>query len=287
VPPLGRRGFTLAELLVALALFGIVAEGIYRVLVSTQRISQAQAQRIELQQTLRGAAAVLPVEFRELDAADGDIHAMAATAITIRAMRQLAFVCRPAALDGRATDLTLTIRAAPLFGLRGFNPATDSLLIYYESDMAAPDGNGWALAALTAVADDTCADGAPGRKLSARGVRRPEQPDWTAAVPGGAPVRGFEVVTYRLYPASDGRWYLGMRGAAETQPLAGPLSGRAGLSLAYYDATGAPTAVPTRVALIEMRVRGQTADPVRRPDGALERLRDSLVTWVALRNNRR
>ena len=286
MPSLGRRGFTLAELLVALALFGIVAEGIYRVLVASQRISHAQTQRIDLQQTLRGAASLLPVEFRELDATDGDIHAMAATAITIRAMRQLAFVCRPAALDGRGAGLTLTIRAAALYGLRDFNPVTDSLLIYYESEVAAPDGDGWALAGLTGVANDTCPDGALGRKLGARLAPSPEQPNRTATVPVGAPVRGFEPVTYWLYPASDGKWYLGMRSGVGTQPLAGPLS-PAGLSFAYYDATGASTAVPTRVALIEIRVRGLSAEPVRGLGGGLDHAEDSVVTWVALRNNRR
>ena len=91
---LGRVGFSLVELLVALVLFGAVTAGIYRVLVDNQRLYRAQTQRIDLQQNIRAAVTILPAEFRELDATNGDIKAMSATSITIRAMRQLGFICR-------------------------------------------------------------------------------------------------------------------------------------------------------------------------------------------------
>src|SRR5205807_10016442 len=86
---LTRRGFTLVELLVALVLLSVVTAALYRVLVNNQRLYQAQTQRIDLQQNIRAAANILPAEFRELDASDGDIQAMSATSINIRAMRWL------------------------------------------------------------------------------------------------------------------------------------------------------------------------------------------------------
>src|SRR5437870_6978067 len=87
MPLLARRGYTLIELLIALVLLGMVSGAIYKVLVNNQRLYLAQTQQIDLQQNMRAAAAILPAEFRELDAADGDIRAMSATSITIRAMR--------------------------------------------------------------------------------------------------------------------------------------------------------------------------------------------------------
>ena len=70
---LTRRGFTLIELMIALVLLGLVSTAVYKVLVNNQRVYLAQTQTIDLQQNIRAAAAILPAEFRELDAADGDI----------------------------------------------------------------------------------------------------------------------------------------------------------------------------------------------------------------------
>ena len=69
---LNRRGLTLVELLVALVLLSIVSAALYRVLVSNQRIYQAQTQRIDMQQNIRAAAQILPADLRELDASEGD-----------------------------------------------------------------------------------------------------------------------------------------------------------------------------------------------------------------------
>src|SRR5438093_1988928 len=97
---LTRRGFTLIELMIALVLLGLVSAAVYKVLVNNQRIYLAQTQTIDLNQNMRAAAAILPAELRELDAADGDILAMGPDSIRIRAMRQLAFVCQTPLLGG-------------------------------------------------------------------------------------------------------------------------------------------------------------------------------------------
>src|SRR5713101_134527 len=100
MPLLGRRGFTLVEMMIALLLLGLVSAAVYQVLVNNQRLYMAQTQTIDLNQNLRAAAAILPAEFREIDAVDGDITAMSATSITFRAMRKLAFICVPPVLGG-------------------------------------------------------------------------------------------------------------------------------------------------------------------------------------------
>src|SRR2546425_12356230 len=97
---LTRRGFTLIELMIALVLLGLVATAVYKVLVNNQRVYLAQTQTIDLQQNIRAGAAILPAEFRELDAADGDSTGMGPDAPRIRAMPQLSFGC-PTPLLGR------------------------------------------------------------------------------------------------------------------------------------------------------------------------------------------
>ncbi len=99
-----------------------------------------------------------------------------------------------------------------------------------------------------------------------------------AGFTNGSPLRGFATVTYASYRSgADMQWYLGQQRAGSTvQPLLGPLAGPSGLTLTYFDRTGAPTTVPTAVAAVELRVRGRTTLAT-----------DSLVTRVALRNNPR
>ncbi len=293
MPLLTRRGFTLIELMVAVVLLGIVTAGIYRALVTNQQTFLAQTQRIDLQQNIRAAATILPAEFREMDAADSDITAMSATAITFRAMRQLAFICVAPVLGGGLGQISLTVRQRPFFGTRQSFSAEDSVLIYYEGDPATRNDDSWVRGKITGVANQNCTDpdqNRPGYQLTL-------QPQWIAgsqfnvagAITNGSPVRGFETVTYQAYQAADNRWYLGQQKAGSTiQPLIGPLTGANGLTYTYYDANGNVTAVRTAVAQIEIRLRGQTVSPVRQATGGGVAYKvDSIVTRVALRNNPR
>lgn len=291
---LNRRGLTLVELLVALVLMGVVSLSIYRVLSNNERIYQAQTQRIDLQQNVRAAVNILPAEFRELDASEGDITAMSGTAISIRAMRQLAIVCTTPVLG--IGNPVLTIRTNPFFGTRDFNTATDSILVYYEGDQASRDDDSWIRGRITAIAAGDCPGGAvaDGRTITTAlsfgtytttGGVVGNQLNSTGRIASGAPIRGFERVTYRLYQAADGKYYIGLQNSSGTQPLIGPVLSN-GFALAYYDSTGAATNVPARVASIEFTVRAQTAQPVR-SGSALVYPIDSVTTRVSLRNNKR
>lgn len=286
MPALTRGGFTLPELLVALTLFGLVSAGALGLLRQTRDAYRAESQGIDLQQNLRIAAAFLPAELRELDAADGDLVAMTDTAITIRAPRQLAVACRAPGLSPSG-ELTLTLRDVPFHGYRDFNPAIDSLWVYAEVDVDGSHDVDWMLGSIASLAPDSCPDGWPARRMTT--VLHPAggQVPSGRVVPSGAPVLGFETVTYRLYRSTeDRRWYVGMKTAADLQPLLGPVTND-GLAFAYFDSSGTVTTEPSRVSLIEVRVRARTAQPIRRAGGALENQVDSVVMLVALRNNRR
>jgi prepilin-type N-terminal cleavage/methylation domain-containing protein len=296
---MSRRGFTMIELLVALVLLGLVSAAIYRVLVNNQRIYMAQTQRIDLSQNIRAAATILPAEFRELDAFDGDIIAMAADSIVVRAMRWLSFVCVPPVLNGVNAGNQMIIRGnavgTPMFfGSRYINENTDSLLIYLDGNQTTRLDDYYVPARLSATpGNQQCpavgvVPAQPGTRIVFDGNFVPGT-NVAGAITMGAPVRGFERVTYRLFrPAGDTSWYVGLRPAGQTmQPLIGPLLTN-GLTFQYFNAAGAVTAVRTQVARIDITIRARTAAAVRSGgQDARRAITDSITTSVALRNNRR
>jgi len=292
MPHLNRRGFTLVELLIALTLLAIVTAAFYRSLTTNQRVYQKQTQMIDLQQNLRAAASIIPEELREADASEGDIKAMSATSITFRAHRWMAFMCvaPPTPVVGAST---MILRAQPSYGRTLV--AGDSMFVRYEGDDGTRYDDGWALARATTVVNAVCPDnGKPGVSIVMNmplGVApNATLQNFATSIVSGSPVIGFETVTYALYqPSGDTLWFVGLTPAGGTQqPLIGPLLSN-GLSFAYYDSTGVVTAVPARVARVDITVRAETNQPVRATAGAstLARVVDSVLTSVALRNNRR
>lgn len=287
MPAMNRRGVTLLELVAALALFGVIAAAAFSTLLVNQRTHAALRQQMDLQQNLRAAATLLPAELRELNAADGDIVAMSATSLSMRAMRRMAFVCSPPTLGAGLTGLVMTVRLQPFFGSRTF-AANDSLLIAYEGDQELRTDDTWVFGKVVSTASLACPDGRAGQRMTVD-VNLNGAANAAGAITVGAPVRGFERLRYFAYQntSGDNKHYLGLQNASGTQPLIGPLTGSSGLSLAYYDAAGAATAVPANVATIGVTLRGMSARSVRRSNGALAVLTDSVVTRIALRNNRR
>ena len=291
----GRRGFTMIELLVALVLLGLVSTALYRVLVNNQRLYMAQTQRIDLSQNIRAAGSILPAEFRELDASEGDITAMSATSISIRAMRWLGFACNLPVLGGALNPVSVIVRGGapgqPLFfGSRGIDDNKDSVLLYYDGDKNSRTDDFWATGSIQASPNgQNCNDGTNGQRLLLSINLLGLGPNVVGAIPLGAPIRGFERVVYRLYqPAGDTSWYVGFQPANQSmQPLIGPVLTN-GLTFQYYDANGNVTAVRSQVARIDITVRARTAAAVRAGgQAAAATMVDSVVTSVALRNNRR
>ena len=135
---MNRRGVTLIELLVALALSALVATAVLQTLVGTQRISHAGTQRIDVQQNLRAGLGYLGTALRELNAADSDITVATDTKLAFRTMRWVGIMCAaPAA--GPGTTVVLPVRQSPLFGLRQPNPNEDSVLVFQELDSSPPN----------------------------------------------------------------------------------------------------------------------------------------------------
>jgi prepilin-type N-terminal cleavage/methylation domain-containing protein len=288
---LGRRGFTLVELMIAIVLLAIFSGGLYQVLLNNQRAFTAQTQRIDLQQNIRAAATILPGEFRELDTPDSDISYMDSVTITIRAMRQLAFMCQAPVLGGGLGNISFTVRAAPFFGDRQYFQVNDSLLIFYEGNPQTRSDDQWVRGQVKGVANLACPDGKAGNSITMA-------PQWVSgglnvagAITNGSPVRGFTTLTYKLWQSgTDNQYYLAQQvGGGTPQPLVGPLSGANGLTFSYYDSTGTTlTTSPEHVALIGVKLRARTSQVVRQAnDAALAYKYDSVTIQVAVRNNPR
>jgi prepilin-type N-terminal cleavage/methylation domain-containing protein len=290
MPLLRRRGFTLVELLIAMVLLGIFATGLYKVLLNNQRTFAAQTQRIDLQQNIRAAATILPGEFREMDAGDSDIIAMDTSSITIRAMRQLAFICDAPVL-GAVGNISFTVRQALFFGDRQYFQGGDSILAYWEGNPNKRTDDNWVRGAVVSEVSQNCTDGKAGYRVVATPVWTATVTNTAGAVTAGAPVRGYSTMTYKLWQSSsDNQWYLAQQvGAGTTQPLVGPLMGANGLRFTYYDTTGTTvTATRNKVALIDIKLRARTAQMVRAAnEGALAYKYDSVSIRVALRNSPR
>lgn len=258
-----ERGLTVVELVFALGLLAVVMTAAGRLLLSQKRLYRELGQRADLNDNLRAGAAILTADLWSADAREGDLLAIGPDSIRLRAERRFAVVCGASGAD-------LWMWRSLSFGVRDLAPG-DSLLVYAGPDSAWQGG-----VVTSGPTSAVCPDSTPAERV---GV--------TLAGPmpaAGTPVRGFEVVTYRSYRASDGSYYLGLRDAGALQPLAGPLV-PGGLLLTFFDSAGAVTSDARAVGAVRIRVRARSAEPVTRR-GVTAVLDDSVVTWVTLRNNR-
>ena len=268
----GRRGFTAVEAVIAIVLFGLVAETLLGLLTASQRLFRSQAERAALQSTVRAGAQLLPAELRGLSGSD--LVAIAPDQLTYRATRLTAVACR-------VTPASVTLRLRLMYAYRSVTPGRDSLLLFVEGNVSRSDDDRWQAVPVTGVpAGAACPDGA-----AAPAVPAVVPPAAISASPA-VPVRGFEVVQLRLYQ-SGGQYWLGSQsisgGEAQIQPALGPLAAD-GVRLAYARADGSSTANPADVAFVRLTLRGLTDGAVRAVGGALAVAADSATTSVTLRN---
>ncbi len=285
---MNSRGFTFIELLVSMILLGVVSLAVYQLLTNNQRLYRQQAERSDLNATLRGATSILPMELREVNAADtmgSDITNMTPTSITYKAMRRLYFACNDPVDAGTAGSIDLWQN--PFFGGGYPNPLRDSVVIFAEANPVTRMDNYWIHANVAAVTYGTLC---PGTQPSVTVTLSDVYPaNGLADATAGTPVRGYEMLQVLTYQDARGDAWLGVRqfvkgtGWAATQPLLGPLAGR-GVEFTYLDTAGVATNLPAQVARIEVLVPGLTREPVRAA-GQLQRVSDTLTTTVAVRNN--
>jgi hypothetical protein len=188
--------------------------------------------------------------------------------------------------------MTFTVRQSPFYGNRQNFALNDSIYVYYEGNAGTRADDRWILSRVTVPPTSLdCPDAPPRPGFLVTALAVPAWPvglNVAGGIPNGAPVRGFSTITYSLWQSpTDNLYYLAQTAAGSTQPMVGPLTGANGLTFIYYDSTGTTiTATPAVVRMIEIRVRGRTAQVIRQAnDPALAYKTDSVIARVALRNN--
>src|SRR6266576_3364236 len=149
----------------------------------------------------------------------------------------------------------------------------DSVLVFYEGDPGTRNDDSWLRGEVKDVQAGVCVDANGNHPawvltLGAQWIAG-SQFNVAGAITTGSPVRGFTSTTYSLWLSpTDNQYYLAQTVNSSTQPMVGPLSGPNGLTFNYYDANGVVTADSSKVAQIEIRVRGRTQSPISQPGAA-------------------
>ncbi len=276
-------GFTLMELLVAMMLAGVVMTAVYKMLAGNQRFYRAQSQIVEVQQNIRAVTQILPAELRELSTRGGDLLAMDDTSMDMRSMRGFGLVCvTPNVGAGQ-----IVLRNADIYLPTALDVTRHGLLIFREGDSTKATDDRWLLASITSTTNQNCTDGRPGTRLTISVTGGNTQLD---SVPVGAPVRIWERVNYTLWTDPNRQWWLAVRPYANGafgaySAVAGPLAPSKGLWFTYYDRTGAVTAIPDSVRLVDITARGLSTQPISIQGRAPGQYADSVTVRVTLRNN--
>lgn len=201
----GRDGTGLAELLVSLALAGVIVATATRGLVQHLALQRARDARAHAAEIVREVHDVLRAELAH---GAGDVRVLGDTAIDLASMRVLARACHHdlARLVLPATEPTW---GAPRAG--------DSLAV-----MDTLSRSEWRTVIVVAGTQR------PSTDCPAGGIRLTLAAAPPATVPVRAmPARVWRTVRYVAYRAGDGSWWLGERpctsGCGAAQPVAGPL----------------------------------------------------------------
>lgn len=272
-PP--RRGLTLVELLVATALFGVIAGALLLLVARAEREAGRIGARAGARRATRDAASGLAHALRELAPGSGDLLVAGAGEVQLRATVAVSVLC---GIDAARSTVVIVppAGAGPALGSWLTAPRiADTVLFWAEmsgttEDSLVPASPGWRVSVLDADAASgaTCdpaagvaAVVAPGSAVALR-LATP----LSDVVALGAPVRVVRRMRWALYRGGDGRWYLGVSDCvparatpcATIQPVSGPYPA-AGVTLAYLDSTGNVAVDSARAARIEITARADGA----------------------------
>ena len=325
-----RRGMTLVEIMIALVLLGIVSGVIMRVVTRQQRFYQGVNQIMTQRGQLRQGISVLPVDLRSLSSIGDDMIAVSDSSIEFDLNIGTGVVCSVAANDKIVlpplvlfSEATLTTFAPGITFDADEIARGVTVYVYNDSSTVGNFDDRWQKFRLTAF-NGTGTSGClatPFTSVADAGKRRFELTlEDTAGVADpvtggpisqyigvGAPVRIMKRVRYKLYQASDSKWYLGYSDwdrahgtYLELTPVSGPYEPYAtgvgaapGFMFRYYDVEGLEVADLSlrterrRIARVDIIARARTAANVRAAgiqSGVDQQYRDSLAVSVMLRN---
>ncbi|MGQ0714199.1 MAG: PilW family protein [Gemmatimonadaceae bacterium] len=302
-----RRAATLVELVVVMALGGTLSAIMLSMVLRQQRFHTGTAMIVAGKRSARDATELLARELRPLSTVPAaitetgsDIYDMSDSAITFRAHAGASVIC---AIDPSRTTITLPSTSGPLnerlTTFLGVPRGGDSLFIFDRGATPSRDDDAWHRSALVSdPGGGNCPLRPAGLAVSDIESTSALALRLTVPVPPGidvgAPIRFFRPTTYSLYRTSAGDWALGSATCAAgrcsaRQPVSGPYQARSsgsppGLTLEYYDVTGAETDDRNTVARIDLIARTRSATALDVAHIRSRRYHDSLATSIAVRN---
>jgi prepilin-type N-terminal cleavage/methylation domain-containing protein len=327
-----RRGLSLVEIMVALVLLGIVSGVIMRVVQRQQRFYQGVNQIVVQRSQLRQATSVLPIDLRGLSSVGNDILVASDSSIVFNVTVGTGVVCELSGNSAVAMPPEVLANDQNITSWYGYGKpdpknkpkSAYTVYIYNDSSSLGNQDDVWQPFTLADVTGDKtkCVGGAtPFTTIGDVGKERPvltlKNPTGVPNDPVtggplsqyvgvGAPVRIVKQVRYKLFKASDGKWYLGYSDYNATtsdfdplSPVSGPYdaystsSSGTGIGFRYYDVDGneiASGAGPTdraKIARVDLIARARTSSNVRAAgfqNGANQQYKDSLAVSVMLRN---
>jgi prepilin-type N-terminal cleavage/methylation domain-containing protein len=238
---LKRSGMSLAELLVALSLGGIVLGVAAGSMLRQQRgvrwIEGLSGAELQVRPVMR----LLTDELSLLDASAGDVAPGQASdsSLQVRSVVGASLSCDSAS----ALTLLPETAAPPALAGSASPPAVgDSVWLYRGASL------GWRARSVVGVSRATSACAVP---TSAAGPTYRLLLDAPPAAAAGTPVRITRWERWVVYRAGDGRWYVGIRDYSPStsrflaaQPVAGPflrtVRNGARTGFRYFDASGSP-----------------------------------------------
>lgn len=301
-----RRGFTLTELAVVLAILGVVGSAIGLTLLRQQRFYRRATELLHAREGVRDAMEILSTDVRGMSTADTAML-LADSAVELFANIGSSVVCQvsgsevglPRAVSPRGNTLTAFLA----------QPDTGDLALFFRDSLEA--GSQWERHRIASFSSRSLAAACP----ASTGFATAEAPDAVATgfvvtlstplsnhVGRGAPVRFIRHGRYSLYRAGDGDWYLGYRRCnaigpwlcGAIQPLSGPYrayshnAGSTGLLFEYFDVLGASLGADfssLALARVDISARAQSRQRLT-VEGHGWVPGDSATVTVAVRNRR-
>jgi len=284
-----RKGVTLAEIAVVMALMGVLGGAVGLTLLRQQRFYRATTEVLHAREGVRDALELLSTDIRGMSTSD-TLRLVADSAIELFANIGSSIVCHtdgsigvglPAASSGRGNAFTTFL----------VQPDSGDIAVFHRDSL---DGESeWERHRIAAFGARPPGTACPGFVVD---LATPLSPH----VKTSAPVRFIRRGRYSLYHASDGRWYLGYRrcnavGASvcgAIQPLSGPYRDYSsnprstGLLFEYFDASGArltPGGSPVAIARVDVTARAESRQRIV-VEGRVNAPSDSATVAIAIRN---
>jgi type II secretory pathway pseudopilin PulG len=294
-----RRGVALPEIIVVLALIGVLGSAIGLTLIRQQRFYRSTSELLQVREGVRDAMELLTTDIRGMSATD-TVRLAADSAIEFFANIGSSIVCQTSGVNGVGLPGSAPRRGNALTAFL-IRPDTGDMVLFLR------DSGEWERHGISGFGDSPLATACSGSSFSppeiasvGKGFLLELSSTLNPEVKAGTPVRFIRRGRYSLYHASVGRWYLGYRRCnalgssvcGAIQPLSGPYRDYSsdprgtGLLFEYFGESGdhlASGASPLDIARVDVTARAESRQRIV-VEGRVTTPADSATVAIAIRN---